>query len=88
MAEAKKITEAELLEVQSMNNAFNQLKLKIADSEMTKHHLMGEVKKLKESYKAVEEKLTEKYGENSVIDIQTGEISEKEKEKEKLEKVE
>tara|TARA_R110002012_G_scaffold92757_3_gene225135 strand:- start:1703 stop:1969 length:267 start_codon:yes stop_codon:yes gene_type:complete len=88
MAEAKKITEAELLEVQSMNNAFNQLKLKIADSEMTKDHLMGEVKKLKESYKAVEEKLTEKYGENSVIDIQTGEISEKEKEKEKLEKVE
>ena len=62
--------------------------MKIADSEMTKDHLMGEVKKLKESYKAVEEKLTEKYGENSVIDIQTGEISEKEKEKEKLEKVE
>lgn len=83
---AKKITEAELLEVQSMNNAFNQLKLKIADTVLTKEHLLGEVAKLKEDYKSVEEKLTEKYGQDAVIDIQTGDISEKEKEK--LEKVE
>jgi|TARA_R100000951_G_scaffold116541_1_gene128895 hypothetical protein len=83
---AKKITEAELLEVQSMNNAFNQLKLKIADTVLTKEHLLGEVAKLKEEYKSVEEKLTEKYGQDAVIDIQTGDISEKEKEK--LEKVE
>ena len=48
---AKKITEAELLEVQSMNNAFNQLKLKIADTVLTKEHLLGEVAKLKEEYK-------------------------------------
>ncbi len=83
---AKKITEAELLEVQSMNNAFNQLKLKIADTVLTKEHLLGEVSKLKEEYKSVEERLTEKYGQDAVIDIQTGDISEKEKEK--LEKVE
>ncbi len=83
---AKKITEAELLEVQSMNNAFNQLKLKIADTVLTKEHLLGEVAKLKEDYKSVEERLTEKYGQDAVIDIQTGDISEKEKEK--LEKVE
>jgi len=86
MAEAKKITEAELVEVQSMNNAFNQLKLKIADTELTKEHLLAEVKKLKDSYKLVEDRLTEKYGEDAVIDIQTGEISEKEKNE--LEKVE
>ena len=65
---AKKITEAELLEVQSMNNAFNQLKLKIADTVLTKEHLLGEVAKLKEEYKSVEEKLTEKYGQDAVID--------------------
>ena len=69
-----------------MNNAFNQLKLKIADTVLTKEHLLGEVAKLKEDYKSVEEKLTEKYGQDAVIDIQTGDISEKEKEK--LEKVE
>ena len=86
MAEAKKITEAELVEVQSMNNAFNQLKLKIADTELTKEHLLAEVKKLKDSYKLVEDRLTGKYGEDAVIDIQTGEISEKEKNE--LEKVE
>jgi len=69
-----------------MNNAFNQLKLKIADTELTKEHLLAEVKKLKDSYKLVEDRLTEKYGEDAVIDIQTGEISEKEKNE--LEKVE
>lgn len=83
---AKKITEAELLEVQSMNNAFNQLKLKIADTVLTKEHLLGEVAKLKEDYKLVEERLTEKYGKDAVIDIQNGDISTKENEK--LEKVE
>jgi|TARA_R110001592_G_scaffold96891_3_gene277860 hypothetical protein len=86
MSKKKQLTENELKKVQSMLNAFNQLKMKLGDIELSKNEVMDSVSILKKDYVIVEKELAEKYGENSQIDIKTGAVTDKIKE-EKLEKV-
>jgi|TARA_B100001564_G_scaffold288631_1_gene252069 putative IMPACT (imprinted ancient) family translation regulator len=78
MAKQKKVTENELKQIQSMLNAFNQLKLKLADTELSKQQVLIQITDLKKDYSEVESKLTKKYGVDNRIDVQTGVISEKE----------
>ena len=82
MAKQKKVTENELKQIQTMLNAFNQLKLKLADTELSKQMVLNQITDLKKDYSEVESKLTEKYGIDNKIDVQTGVITEKEKLKE------
>lgn len=82
MAKQKKVTEGELKQIQSMINAFNQLKVKLADAELSKQMVLTQISELKKDYADVEGSLTAKYGEDSKIDIQTGVITEKEQVKE------
>ena len=82
MAKQKKVTENELKQIQTMLNAFNQLKLKLADTELSKQMVLNQITDLKKDYSEVESKLTEKYGIDNKIDLQTGVITEKEKLKE------
>jgi hypothetical protein len=82
MAKQKKVTENELKQIQTMLNAFNQLKLKLADTELSKQMVLNQITDLKKDYSEVESKLTEKYGIDNKIDVQTGIITEKEKLKE------
>ena len=86
MSKEKQLTENELKKVQTMLNAFNQLKMKLGDIELSKNEVMDSVSILKKDYVIVEKELAKKYGENSQIDIKTGTVTEKLKE-EKLEKV-
>ena len=79
MAKEKKVTENELKQIQSMLNAFNQLKLKLADTELSKQQVLIQITDLKKDYSEVESKLTKKYGVDNRIDVQTGVITEKEK---------
>tara|TARA_R100001443_G_C3341968_1_gene174697 strand:- start:326 stop:577 length:252 start_codon:yes stop_codon:yes gene_type:complete len=78
MAKQKKVTENELKQIQSMLNAFNQLKLKLADAELSKQMILTQISDLKKDYSEVESKLTKKYGVDNRIDVQTGVITEKE----------
>lgn len=78
MAKQKKVTENELKQIQSMLNAFNQLKLKLADTELSKQQVLIQITDLKKDYSEVESKLTKKYGIDNRIDVQTGVITEKE----------
>lgn len=78
MAKQKKVTENELKQIQSMLNAFNQLKLKLADAELSKQLILTQISDLKKDYSEVESKLTKKYGIDNRIDVQTGVITEKE----------
>ena len=78
MAKQKKVTENELKQIQSMLNAFNQLKLKLADTELSKQQVLIQKTDLKKDYSEVESKLTKKYGIDNRIDVQTGVITEKE----------
>lgn len=85
MAKSKKLNEQELTQVQSMLNAFNQLKMQLGDVELQKRGIIENIDKVKSDYAVVEKELTKKYGKDAVINPQTGEVSEQPKET--LEKV-
>jgi hypothetical protein len=72
-----KLSQKELETLQSLNNEFTKTKGAIADVEIQKHSLINSLGELKEKFAKEEEKLIKKYGENSVVNIQTGEVSEK-----------
>ena len=74
---SKKLTENELTQVQSMLNAFNQLKLQLGDIELSKKGVFAKIEKVKEDYSVVEKSLSEKYGADAEIDVQTGDIKKK-----------
>jgi uncharacterized membrane protein len=73
-----KLTESELTKVQSMLNAFNQLKMQIGDAELAKSAIIKQVETLKDEYAEVEKELAIKYGNDAQIDVKTGDIVEKE----------
>lgn len=77
----KKLTKDELTSVQSMLNAFNQLKMQLGDAELHKKSIIEKIDELKVDYAKVEKSLAEKYGTDASIDVQTGEIKKKELEK-------
>tara|TARA_R110000803_G_scaffold68376_6_gene130295 strand:- start:8017 stop:8289 length:273 start_codon:yes stop_codon:yes gene_type:complete len=81
-----KIQENELLKVQSMMNAFNQLKMQLGDIELSKVSVIENINKLKADYMMVEKDLAKVYGADAQIDVKTGEVSQKPKEP-KLEKI-
>tara|TARA_R110000822_G_scaffold35535_1_gene100129 strand:+ start:1028 stop:1303 length:276 start_codon:yes stop_codon:yes gene_type:complete len=72
--ENPKITENELKSIQSMLNAFNQLKMQLGDLELSKGSIIDQINKVKADYQAVEKELSEKYGDDSQIDLATGNI--------------
>jgi hypothetical protein len=76
---SKKLTESELTKVQSVLNEFNQLKMQLGDAELSKVAILKKVDTLKEDYVSIEKELSEKYGPDSQIDLQTGNIVDKEK---------
>jgi hypothetical protein len=73
-----KLTESELTKVQSMLNAFNQLKMQIGDAELAKSAIIKQVETLKDEYAEVEKELAIKYGNDAQVDVKTGDIVEKE----------
>jgi len=77
----KKLTKDELTSVQTMLNAFNQLKMQLGDAELQKVTIIKKIDELKVDYAAVEKKLSDKYGVDAQIDVKTGEIKKKELEK-------
>lgn len=84
MGKSKKLTKDELTQVQSMLNAFNQLKMQLGDAVLQQTTIVQKIDGLKVDYAKVEKQLSEKYGTDSQIDVKTGEV----KPKEKLEKTE
>jgi hypothetical protein len=83
---SKKLTKNELETIQSLVNEFNQTKIKLGDTVISQATLLKKVEELKISYAKQEQGLIKKYGDDAVINIETGEVSEKEKE-EPLKKV-
>jgi len=78
MANATKLTEEELKELQEMNASFNKFKAALGELEMQKHNILHQVDSINKDFAEVEKKLVEKYGTDVTIDIATGEIKEKE----------
>jgi hypothetical protein len=75
-----KLTQEELQAIQQMNAEYNRLRLNIADLEMQKHSVLMGLDSLREQFSNHERLLIERYGEDAVINMKTGEITKKEKE--------
>lgn len=77
----KKIEEQELKQLQDLNAEFAQLKTNLGDLTLQKHGLCLRVEEIKTQFQSAEKSLMDKYGENSVINLETGEVKEKEEDK-------
>jgi hypothetical protein len=74
---SKKLTSEELNELQQLNNSFTQAKISLGDLELQKGEIIGNIKQIKSKFVELEKELIKKYGEDSVINLQTGLVTEK-----------
>jgi hypothetical protein len=72
------LTKEELEKINQLNNEFNKAKMAIADTELQKWNLIRVVEQIKAEFSIHEKALAEKYGKDAVINIQTGEVTQKE----------
>ena len=79
----KKIEEQELKQLQDLNAEFAQLKTNLGDLTLQKHGICLRVEEIKSEFQKAEKSLMDKYGQNSVINLETGEVKPKEEEEEK-----
>tara|TARA_R110000787_G_scaffold999_1_gene3663 strand:+ start:70 stop:297 length:228 start_codon:yes stop_codon:yes gene_type:complete len=73
----KKVTNAELEKLQTLNTEFSKTRLSIGDLELSKMDLIKKIEVIKTQFTEIEKKLIKKYGEDSVINMQTGELTNK-----------
>ena len=76
--ETKKVTSQELEQLQNLQTRFQSFKLQLGEIELHKESVIQDINELKSQFRLLEESLIKKYGENSVVNIKTGEITEKE----------
>lgn len=79
---SKNLTPEELKNLQALNQEFTQVKLRLADSVYQQVLFTKDLDVIKDKFSVVEKELGEKYGLNSVIDLATGVVKEKEQEEE------
>ena len=77
-----KITDEELAKVQAFVTEFNTLKMQIGDAALAQCNLVSQVDSLKEEYNTYELELMKKYGEDAILNVQTGAITRKEEQQE------
>tara|TARA_R100001510_G_scaffold57441_1_gene65525 strand:- start:3596 stop:3823 length:228 start_codon:yes stop_codon:yes gene_type:complete len=72
-----KLDEKELTVLQGLQSEFNNTKMTLASIELQKYDTLKKLDVLKEHFAKHEEELVKKYGADAVINLQTGEVSEK-----------
>lgn len=82
------LSKEELTLLQGLQQEFNTVKMQLGDSVLQQHKLMETVEAVKQKFAVEEVKLMEVYGKDAVINLENGEVTEKEKvEETKLEQV-
>lgn len=71
------VTQEELIKIQELNSEFNKAKMAIGDVELQKQQILNHIEGLKVQFSSHEKELIEKYGADAVINIQTGEVTQK-----------
>ena len=74
----KKIKDEELKYLQDLNIEFNKIKTQLGDITLQEHGLVLQVQEIKLQFQQAEKGLMETYGENAVINLETGEVKDKE----------
>lgn len=82
MSKSQKLNEEQLNKVQELNQSFLKLKVSIADAEVNKSQAIKQLNEVQQEFSSFEKELMKEYGENAVIDLRTGEVTQPEKEKE------
>jgi hypothetical protein len=67
----------ELEKIQEMNAEFTKLKIALGETELQKQTVIKAIDELKTSFAIQERMLIDKYGADAVINIQTGEVTQK-----------
>jgi hypothetical protein len=70
----QELTKEELELLQGLITEYNNVKIKMADTLIAQDSLLKEIESMKSSYIKEEKKLLEKYGTDSIINVQTGEV--------------
>jgi len=71
-----KLTKEELEGLQESIKQYNAVKLKLADAVLHQQGIIGEIGRLKSQFMQQEKVLIDKYGKDSSINTQTGEVTE------------
>ena len=73
-----KLTEKELETIKELVKEFNQAKIQLGDTVISQANILKRVDDIKISYAQAEEGLISKYGKDAIINIETGEVTDKE----------
>jgi len=72
-----KLETEELNFIKESTSKLNNAKSVLGDLEIKKHEILSQIDILKSDFKAKEKQLIDKYGLDSVINIETGEVTQK-----------
>ena len=71
----KELSKEELELLQGLVTEYNNVKIRIADTFIAQDALLKEIEAMKADYIKEEKKLLEKYGDDAVINVQTGSVT-------------
>jgi len=71
------LSQEELGKIQEMNNEFTKAKMALGDLEMQKANILKSIELLRGEFAKHEMELINKYGQDAVINVQTGEVTKK-----------
>jgi hypothetical protein len=74
-----KLDKKELETIREMQGEFQKAKIALADLELNKYKLLKTIDVLKVDFGKHEQKLIDKYGADSVINVQTGKVTKEKK---------
>tara|TARA_R100000742_G_C4246130_1_gene65050 strand:+ start:338 stop:595 length:258 start_codon:yes stop_codon:yes gene_type:complete len=74
----KKLTDDELTLLQGLQKEFSQAKLDLGNTVLQQQNLLKAVSEIREKFSGQEKVLMEKYGDDVTINLETGEITDKE----------
>ena len=74
----KNLTQEELQSVQDIHNGFNKAKIDLGDHVLQREALIKNGENIRVEFAQIEKNLIDKYGQDSVIDLMTGEVKSKE----------
>mgnify|MGYP003678329331 CR=1 FL=1 len=83
----KKITEKELETLKKLTGEFNTIKAQLGDLTLQEYSLCMKVEEVKKEFGILEADLSEKYGKDSVINLETGVVTKKEETIEEVEEI-
>ncbi len=71
------VLQEELDKIQAMNNEFAKAKMALGELELNKQGILGQINAMRQEFSEYERMLISKYGQDSVINLQTGEVTKK-----------